>query len=388
MSRRLTPRRPVLRRLVPRRLVLRRAARVGAVAVAAAVVLAALGGHRDLLVAGPAALLRACPAWVLAAVAFECASLLAYALLQRRLLRAGGAAVRMRSVLGAVVGADAVASAVPMVGSGLGMALAYRDYRRAGVDGSAAAAVPVLSAAFSGLGFLGLVAVGALVAVGVLLGAGPVAAGLALTAGVAAVLVTGAARRGRRGGSAPRRRLAPGDSGVARLDCGPSTRVGAAVRIRSARMWSAWNRSALGRSVLGRSVLGRSVLAWPALGWPGSGWSALCGSARWGADALCLAAAIAATGAAVPWDRLLLVWAAGAAVTALGISPGGVGTADSVLLAALVGTGVSPAAAAAAVVLYRLAVLKPLPRLIWLGTRIRRRSALVDRPAVHHSGAL
>ncbi len=34
---------------------------------------------------------------------------------------------------------------------------------------------------------------------------------------------------------------------------------------------------------------------------------------NWAADTLCLAAAIAVIGAAVPWDTLLLVWSAGAA---------------------------------------------------------------------------
>ena len=103
---------------------------------------------------------------------------------------------------------------------------------------------------------------------------------------------------------------------------------------------------------------------------PGAlGYAVLCGGARWSADALCLAAAIAATGAEVPWHRLLLVWAAGAAVTTLGLTPGGVGTADAVLVTALVGTGMPPAAAGASAVLYRLIALKPVPRIAWFAYR-------------------
>jgi uncharacterized protein (TIRG00374 family) len=103
-----------------------------------------------------------------------------------------------------------------------------------------------------------------------------------------------------------------------------------------------------------------------------------CGVARWSADALCLVAVIEATGGRVPWTALLLVWAAGAATTTLGLTPGGLGAADAVLVTALVATGMGVATAGAAVVLYRLIVLKPAPRLLWFGYR-RYRHALARR---------
>ena len=103
-----------------------------------------------------------------------------------------------------------------------------------------------------------------------------------------------------------------------------------------------------------------------------------CGVARWSADALCLVAVIEATGGSVPWSGLLLVWAAGAATTTLGLTPGGVGAADAVLVTALVATGMGVATAGAAVVLYRLIVLKPATRLLWFGYR-RYRLALAGR---------
>jgi uncharacterized membrane protein YbhN (UPF0104 family) len=99
------------------------------------------------------------------------------------------------------------------------------------------------------------------------------------------------------------------------------------------------------------------------------GYAALCGGARWVADALCLVAAIEATGGHVPWGGLLLAWAAGAATTTLGLTPGGIGTADAVLVAALIGAGLGPAGATAAVVLYRMIALKLLARVTWFAYR-------------------
>ena len=63
--------------------------------------------------------------------------------------------------------------------------------------------------------------------------------------------------------------------------------------------------------------------------------------ANWLTDVLCLACAILAVGPHLPWDRLLLVWAAGAGAGGLTPTPGGIGVVDVVLIAALVGTGVA-----------------------------------------------
>ena len=314
----------------------KRAGRIGAGVLLVVVAAILVATHRDLLLAAPATLARSCPTWVLVAVALECTSLIAYALLQRRLLRAGGAAVRLRSVLGTVVGADAIATLVPIGGSGLAMAFAYRDFRRDGVDAPVAPMTPVLSAAISGSAFVGLVAVAAVVAQGADV-AGFALAVLVVVAVLAAVLL-----RGRR------------TAGPAALLSRASRLVGSVrvtIAARVAAVLDGWARRRIGTAAIG--------------------YAALCGGARWSADAMCLAAAIAATGVGVPWDRLLLVWAAGAAVTTLGLTPGGLGTADAVLVTALVGTGMAPAAAGAATVLYRLIALKPVPRIAWFAYRRR-----------------
>lgn len=60
---------------------------------------------------------------------------------------------------------------------------------------------------------------------------------------------------------------------------------------------------------------------------------------NWLADAACLAVAVAAVGAPVPWQGLLLAFAAAAGVTSLGLTPGGIGLVEVALTGALVTAG-------------------------------------------------
>jgi uncharacterized protein (TIRG00374 family) len=77
--------------------------------------------------------------------------------------------------------------------------------------------------------------------------------------------------------------------------------------------------------------------------------------ANWLADAAVLAVSIRATGAAVPWHDLLLVYGSGIAAQSLNITPGGLGVAEGTLSLALIATGLCAGQALAAVLLYRLA---------------------------------
>jgi len=77
--------------------------------------------------------------------------------------------------------------------------------------------------------------------------------------------------------------------------------------------------------------------------------------ANWLADAAVLAVSIRATGAAVPWHDMLLVYGSGIAAQSLNITPGGLGVAEGTLSLALIATGLRASQALAAVLLYRLA---------------------------------
>jgi uncharacterized protein (TIRG00374 family) len=98
---------------------------------------------------------------------------------------------------------------------------------------------------------------------------------------------------------------------------------------------------------------------------------------NWAADVACLAAAIAAIGVAVPWDKLLLVWSAGAAAASFSPTPYGLGVVDIALITTLRGAGIATPDAVAAVLLYRIITFKILVTLVWIGYRYLhdRRSA-------------
>ncbi|HYK26984.1 MAG TPA: lysylphosphatidylglycerol synthase domain-containing protein [Streptosporangiaceae bacterium] len=99
---------------------------------------------------------------------------------------------------------------------------------------------------------------------------------------------------------------------------------------------------------------------------------------NWGADALCLAAAIAAARVAVPWSRLLIVWSAGSAAGSFSPTPFGLGLVDVALIAALHGAGVHVSDAVGAVLLYRVITFKIIITLIWSLRVARRRRTLLE----------
>ena len=79
--------------------------------------------------------------------------------------------------------------------------------------------------------------------------------------------------------------------------------------------------------------------------------------ANWVLDALCLALALEAVGAPVPWQGLVLVWAAGALVSSARLTPGGLGVVEAALASALVASGLPASQAVPAVLVYRLVSL-------------------------------
>ena len=99
---------------------------------------------------------------------------------------------------------------------------------------------------------------------------------------------------------------------------------------------------------------------------------------------MCLAAAIAATGAAYPWDKLVLAWSAGAGASTFSPTPFGLGVVEVTLTAALTAAGISTPAAVGAVLLYRIMTFKIAGTLIWvLYPHLRCRQADTDKSAPH-----
>ena len=71
----------------------------------------------------------------------------------------------------------------------------------------------------------------------------------------------------------------------------------------------------------------------------------------------------------VPWDKLLLVWSAGAAAASFSPTPYGLGVVDIALITALHAAGIASPDAVGAVLLYRLITFKILVTLLWIGYR-------------------
>jgi putative heme transporter len=280
--------------------------------------------------AGVATLAHVRPGWMAAGFAAEVVSMVGFGLLEKELLRAG---VTLRAVLATAYRANAIAVAVPVVGSGLATRYAYREFRRLG------AATEQVSVALTIAGVMSTLAFAVLAVTGAVLTGNPVA-GLAAGAGgvLGAAVVTAillAARFGR-----PRAVLTTAAVAVLRLVRWPDA---------CARVSSLVERVSTLR-------LGYRT------GVQAFGWALV----NWTADVACLICALLAVGAPVPWRAILLIWTAGAAAAGLCPVPAGLGVVDVVLITALAGAGLPSALAVGAVLLYRIITFKILVTLVWL----------------------
>lgn len=327
---------------------------LGVVAVAGIVVVAGIAvyAQRSILHTARAQLAHVNWGWLVLAIVCQCISMLAFALLQRRVLLAAGATtVPVPVLLATAYKANAIYLGVPVFGSGMATRYVFGQFRKQGVDSADAGLALAVAGTFSTVAFALVVALAALGSgnatatalgligtAGLLIGVGMFLASLhwpwsraKLERGVAPLLRL-VGRVCRRPMDDPRRSVAAAFDRVSSLRLRPPV-VGAA-----------------------------STYA----------------LVNWLTDALCLACAVLAVGPHLPWDRLLLVWAAGAGAGSLTPTPGGIGVVDVVLIAAMVGTGLALPAATAAVIIYRIITFKLLFTLAWIvyGALQRRRGTV------------
>jgi uncharacterized protein (TIRG00374 family) len=294
--------------------------------------------------------------WLLAASALELGSFVAFALVQRRLLSAGGVDMSLGRLTAVTLASTAMANSMPG-GPVVSLVYAYRQYRRRGADGALAgwtlgavfvsasvtlAVVAAVGLAVAGAEGAGLDLIG--VTVGVLV--------LALAMGVLFVqraaivwLVTGGVRTSRRFVRWP------GDDIEARID-------------RFVDRLTTVTLSGTGLV---------SVAGW--------------GLANWTLDCGCLALSFVALGVGVPWKGLLLAYGAGQLAANLPITPGGLGVVEGSLTIALVAFGGSKVSTVAVVLLYRILsfwIELPVGWATWaaLAWSDRRRGSLPELVAV------
>jgi uncharacterized protein (TIRG00374 family) len=269
--------------------------------------------------------------WLLAGIGAECLSMLAFGQLQRSLLRAGGARLSLASVLATVYRANAIAVAVPVVGSGIATAALYRDFRRSGAEAAQVTMALTMGGVLSSVAFAVVVTVGALVT------GNPTAAIAAVAVavvGVAAAILAGLALRY------------------------PTIRSWLAARVTAVLRFShrviKRPRSDPGQAV--EDALTR--IGGLRLGWRTVVIALAAALVNWLTDVACLVCALKAAGTGVPWSAILIVWTAGAGAASFSPSPAGIGVVDFVLIAALAGAGIPAAFAVATVLLYRIVTFK------------------------------
>jgi putative heme transporter len=265
-------------------------------------------------------------AWFLLAVVAEAISLTAFGLSRRQLMRVNGRQTGFGSVMMITYAANALSISIPFAGAELAMVFSYRQFRRHGVDAATTGWTLAVSAicSTSALAFL--------LAIGAITGSASLASAAGLAGAIVFIIPGAAVLLALRYGSvrALLHRVITGLVGLSRSIFGVPTHGVDGLdsfldRVASIRM--PWFRYA--------EVFGLAVV-------------------NWAADCAALACAIRAMGLRVPWDNLLLVYGAGAAVGSTGITPGGFALVELALTAALTVTGLHRSPALAAVLAYRL----------------------------------
>lgn len=290
--------------------------------------------------------------WLPVAVVLESASMASLARMQRRLLTAGTARVRLRPVLAAVYAGNALSATMPLAGSQIGTVFAFRRFKQLGVDGTVAGWALVVSGVVSSLASALLLAVGA-----ILTGNDAVAATGAATATVGLALFV---------------------LGIVAIRCPP---VLAVVRRPAGGMLRLFGR-ATGRPVRdSQKVFEQMVGRVRSLHLSPWGWTVVVGVAfvNWLADAGVLAASIVSVGARVPWQGLLFAYGVGTAASSVGVTPGGIGVTEGAFAVALMASGVRHPVALAAVLVYRLVSFWMVISVGWLVYLLRPRSADAGR---------
>ncbi|MBF9069236.1 flippase-like domain-containing protein [Streptacidiphilus sp. NEAU-YB345] len=274
------------------------------------------------------------------AIGLEAVSIFALAALERWLLRAGGAEIRLGSVAGVVVSANAVAGAVP-AGSVLALGWAMRQLERRGI------ALTVVGASLAAAGVMSITALSLLLTVGALV-ASPSGPAPGLREGV----------------------LIAAGSCVALLLIVLALSRSAWVRDVSSR---AWHRIGRGRPRLTRlqdsvgTVATQALALHPTL----RGWirPLLWALLNWICDAAVLVVCMAALGIQVPWRGLLMAYTLTQFLGSLRVTPGNLGIAEASLSGLLVLYGLRADQALAATLLYRgvsFWLLQPIGWACWL----------------------
>ena len=264
--------------------------------------------------------------WIGAAILFQAASMAGLARLQRRLLNVDGRHHRLLPILATTYAGNAISQSLPIVGSAASAVFAYRRFLHIGAEKAVAAWALAVAGLYSTITFVALSAVGAVLTGSI----GVAVAGVGtLLVGVVPVVVLLSGLHDPRIRALVIRLVAAVLSLSQRVLHSPS---GVPATVATASI----------EQIAGLHLSRRDALM-----------AARFALLNWTADIGCLAAALAAVGAPIPWHGLILAWAAGAGASSLGLTPGGLGVVEAALSLALVAAGLPVGLAVSGVLLYR-----------------------------------
>jgi uncharacterized protein (TIRG00374 family) len=300
--------------------------------------------------------------WVGVAVGFEVASLIAFARLQRWLLRAAGVYLRMREMVEITLAGNALAMSLPG-GAAWAAAWLYAQLHRRGAKREVAVWVVLVAGAVAAFALFVLMVAGALIAGN----QGPVSSlrpvGLAL---LAIPVVVAAVAYAAHESEAVRRALTRAGNAICHVPGGRAV------------------RDAVIRLVDRIRVVRPSPITWlEAFGFATLNWLYACA---------CLAACIIAVHGHVPWRGLLVAYTVGQVAATLPITPGGIGVVEGSITGLLIAYGMPTKTALAGVLLFRVVsfwALVPVGWLAWITINFasRRRPARFRHPwRVHPRG--
>jgi len=265
--------------------------------------------------------------WLLAAVAFELLSMMAFARTQRVVLRAAGAHASMPSMAATALVGNAISVSLPLIGPGAGSVFTFGRFRQVANDPATAGWTLLISGLISNLVWVLLITIGATVS-------GNPAAILGGVLGGVAIVVTTIV-------------------GVVALRRPSSRRLIIRLGVRLVRV----SQRLSGRPIGDPEDLTRGAFdELSAFHMRQGEWvqAIVLSSLNWIASVGCLVAAILAVGANVPWATVLLTYCAGATASSFNLTPGGLGVTEAVLAAGLVASGLRPAEALGSVLIFRL----------------------------------
>jgi uncharacterized protein (TIRG00374 family) len=292
--------------------------------------------------------------WVVPAIALAGTSMLSAALEQRRVLRAGGFPLPVRSMVAITLAGNAVSVTVPLAGSSAGTAFTYMQLKKRGADTPTAAWA---------LGTSGIISTTVLaVVLGV--GAGITGDGAASIVGAVAVLL----------GIVPIAVL---------LMSFRSPIVRAHAEHVAERVIERLHRTKHRPTGLDAAVVSRSFerMSLFRLGWRAGATASVYSAVNWVTDVACLAVCVRALGVPVPWTHLVIVYGTMLGAASLSFTPAGIGIVESAIAVALVESGVPASAALVAALLYRAVSCWLVLGIGWITYAMMHHSKVLAAPA-------